>query len=176
MNTGIVARRLELTDAMREYVEKAFEQFGKYNLNIIAVKAIIEDDNKHGKPSVQIEFTIHMAHRDTVVIKHADKDFYAACDLAADRAKKVLRRYKDKISDKIGKETPHKQLEADIPFVYSDTESNEVIETKPDNKMSIQEATLFLRESNQSFLVFIDKDSGAMRVLYWRKDGRFGLY
>ncbi|MDR3347218.1 MAG: ribosome-associated translation inhibitor RaiA [Helicobacteraceae bacterium] len=175
MNTSIVARRLELTDSMREHIDKAIEQLEKYNLNIIAVKTIIEDDSRHGKPTVQVEFTIQMAHRDAVVIKQADKDFYAASDLAIERAKKVLRRYKDKVSDKIGKEVPHK-VEADIPHFYTDIDDSEVVETKPELTFTKEEAASYLKETNLSFAAYSDKASGKLRVIYRRKDGRFGLY
>ncbi|GHV06115.1 ribosomal subunit interface protein [Campylobacterota bacterium] len=175
MNTSIVSKRIDLTESMHEYVGKAFEQLQKYNLDIIAVKTIIEGDSKHGKPSVFVEFTIQLAHKDTVVIKQGDKDFYAACDQAIDRAKKVLRRYKDKVSDKIGKEVPHKS-EADIPSLYSDNEESEVLETTPDFTFTTEEAVAYLKETNLSFVAFSDKASGKLRVIYRRKDGRFGLY
>lgn len=174
MNTSIVAKRVELTEPMQEYVGKAFEQLQKYNLDIIAVKTIVEGDSKHGKPSVFVEFTIQMAHKDTVVIKQGDKDFYAACDQAIERAKKVLRRYKDKVSDKIGKDVPHK-AEADIPSLYSDIEGEEVVATAPELILDPAEALTYIKESNLSFVVFNDR-SAHLRVIYRRKDGRFGLY
>jgi putative sigma-54 modulation protein len=166
---------MELTDAMREYIAKAVEQLDKYNLDIIAAKSIIEDDSKHGKPQTLVEFTIHLAHRDTIVIKHADKDFYAAVDLAVERAKKVLRRYKDKISDKIGKEVPHKH---DIPATHADLEEgeSEIIPAEPEHTFSQEEAAAYLKETNYSFVAFMEKGAGKLRVLYRRKDGKLGLY
>ncbi|MDR0665047.1 MAG: ribosome-associated translation inhibitor RaiA [Helicobacteraceae bacterium] len=175
MNASIVARRLELTDAMREYVAKAVEQLEKYNLDIIAVKTIVEDEGKRGKTAALVEFTIQLAHRDTIVIKQTDKDFYAAVDFAIERAKKALRRYKDRVSDKIGKEVPHK-YEADIPALYSDIDDEEVIEAAPEFSFSRDEALTYLKETGLSFVAFGDKESGKLRILYRRKDGRFGLY
>ena len=177
MNVSIVARKIELTDAMRDYIAKAIEQLDKYNLDIIAVKSIVEGDNKHNKSRILVEFTIQMAHRETVVIKQVDQDFYAACDIAVERAKKVLRRYKDKVADKIhNHEVPHK-AEADIPNVYSDVEEDEVVPASADvaKPMEVAEAVKYLKESNLMFVVFNDMDS-KMRVLYRRKDGRFGIY
>ena len=177
MNVSIVTKKLDLTDAMRDYVNKSFDQYEKYNLDIIAVKCIIEGDNKHNKPQILVEFTIQMAHRDTVVIKQVDQDFYAACDIAMERAKKVLRRYKEKVSDKIhNHEVPHK-MEADIPSLYSDIDEDEVVPAVADvdKPMDVADAVAHLKGSNLMFMVFNDLDS-KMRVLYRRKDGRFGLY
>lgn len=176
MNLSISSRKIELTDAMRAYIEKAFEQFDKYNLDIIAVKCVVEGDSKRNKPQIAVDFTIQMAHRDTVVIRHMEEDFYAACDVAMERVKKVLRRYKDRISDKIGKEVPHK-VEADIPNLFIDSEDDEVILASADvhKPMEVAEAVEHLKATNLMFVVFNDKDN-RMRVLYRRKDGKFGLY
>jgi putative sigma-54 modulation protein len=175
VNASIVARRLELTEPMREYIAKAVEQLEKYNLDIIAVKTIVEDDGKHGKPAILVEFTVQLAHRDTIVIKQNDKDFYVAADLAIERAKKALRRYKDRVSDKIGKDVPHKR-EADIPALYSDVDVIEIVEATPDMTLTIEEAIAYLNETSMSFAAFSEKGSGKLRVIYRRKDGRFGLY
>lgn len=176
MNVSISSRKLDLTDAMREHIEKAIDQFTKYNLDIIAIKSVVEGDNKRNKPQFSIDFTVQMAHRDSVVIRHSETDFYAACDLAAERVKKVLRRYKDKISDKIGKDIPHK-VEADIPSVFMDNEEDEIVPASADlhKPMEIASALEHLKGTNLSFVVFNDMDN-KMRVLYRRKDGRFGLY
>ncbi|MDR2034479.1 MAG: ribosome-associated translation inhibitor RaiA [Helicobacteraceae bacterium] len=175
MNASIVARKLELTESMREYIAKAVDQLEKYNLDIIAVKTIVEEDGKHGKPAVLVEFTIQLARKDTIVIKQTDKDFYVAADIAVERAKKALRRYKDRVSDKIGLEVPHK-YESDIPALYSDVESAEVIETAPEFSFTIDEALAYVKETSVSFVAFSEKNSGKLRALYRRKDGRFGLY
>jgi putative sigma-54 modulation protein len=178
MNVSIVSKKLDLTEAMRDYVDKSFEQFEKYNLDIIAVKCIIEGDNKHHKPRILVEFTIQMAHRDTVVIKQVDQDFYAACDIALERAKKVLRRYKEKVNNKIHNHAmPLHKVEADIPNLYSDVEEDEVVPAVADvdKPMDVADAVAHLKGSNLMFMVFNDLDS-KMRVLYRRKDGRFGLY
>jgi putative sigma-54 modulation protein len=159
---------------MREYVAKAIERLEKYNLDIIAVKTIVEDDGKRSKTTL-VEFTIQLAHRDAIVIKQTDKDFYAAVDFAIERAKKALRRYKDRVSGKIGKEVPHK-YEADIPALYSDIDNAEVIEAAPQFTYTADEALTYLKETGLSFVAFSDKENGKLRILYRRKDGRFGLY
>lgn len=175
MNTSIVSRKIELTDGMREHVESVTEQFGKYNLDIIAVKTIISETKNHKKPGVEVEFTIQLPKRDTVVIKQGDKDFYAACDIAVERAKKVLRRIHDKQITVRGDEE-HK-AEADVPSMYSDVEEDEIVPADLELHKPIepQEALDDLKTSNAMFKVFKDID-GNTRVLYRRKDGRFGLY
>ena len=178
MNTSIVGKKIELTDSIKEYIESAFLQLEKYNLDIIAAKAIVSSTKKDHKEVMQIEFTIQLAKRDTIVIKQNDKDLYAAVDIAIDRAKKVLRRYKDKISNKIHNHTNEKNTDASIPALFSgEKEEEELIEAELyfDKPIEINEALEFLKNSDLTFVVFDDMD-GKRRVIYRRKDGYFGIY
>ena len=99
MNISIVGRHFELTDAIKGHIEGVLHSLEKYNLNIILSRAIISGEEKNGKKGFMVEFTINLAHANTIVIKQKDKDVYAAADLAIDRAHKVLSRYHDKITD-----------------------------------------------------------------------------
>jgi len=175
MNVSVVARKIELTDAIRSHVEAAMEQFEKYGMDIIACKAIISEERSDRKAVNAIEFTIQLAGRDTIVIKQNDKDLYAAVDIAVERAKKVLRRYHDKITDK-SREIPEKTPSA-VPEVYSDVEGDEVVPAALDidKPVEVEEAVEFLTKTNLMFVVFDDMDNNR-RVLYRRKDGKFGLY
>ncbi|MDQ1339756.1 MAG: putative sigma-54 modulation protein, partial [Campylobacterota bacterium] len=127
MNTSIVSKKIELTDPIRNYIESAFSQLDKYNLDIIAIKAIISDAKKDKKDLFAIEFTIQLAKRDTVVINQIDKDLYAAIDLGIDRAKKVLSRFKEKINNKIHSHTNEKSIDSSIPDLFNDIDEMEVI-------------------------------------------------
>ena len=178
MNTSIVSKKIELTDPIRDYVENAITQLEKYNLDIIAVKAIISSTKKDKKEQAGIEFTIQLAKRDTIVIKHVDKDLYAAIDLAIERAKKVLRRFKEKVSNKIHNHVNEKTLTgSDIPDLYNDVDEDEVVpaDLDMDKLLEIDEALEIIKKGDLMFFVFDDKD-GKRRTIYRRKDGRFGLY
>lgn len=177
MNTSIVSKKIELTDPIRNYIESAFSQLDKYNLDIIAIKAIISDAKKDKKDLFAIEFTIQLAKRDTVVINQIDKDLYAAIDLGIDRAKKVLSRFKEKINNKIHSHTNEKSIDSSIPDLFNDIDEMEVIPASLDNDkpMEIEEAVKILEASDLMFFVFDDVE-GKRRTIYRRKDGNFGIY
>ena len=48
MNTSIVGRHIDLTDAIKEYINSSIEVFKKFNLDIISVNSIISQEEKHG--------------------------------------------------------------------------------------------------------------------------------
>ncbi|ABV67434.1 ribosome hibernation-promoting factor, HPF/YfiA family [Aliarcobacter butzleri] len=180
MNTSIVGRHINLTDAIKDYVNSSVEVFKKYNLDIISVTSTISADEKQGKKAFSFEFTLNIANIDTVVVKQKDKDLYAAIDIAVDRVSKVLRRHHDKIAshkatklsevevneieDKIAKEL--EKFEDEIMPVR-------LTSYKP---IDIEEALEELKNSTAVFKVFYDKDDN-MRVLYKSSiPGKFGLY
>ena len=180
MNLSFVGRQLELTDAIKAHIESAIEGLKKYNLDIISVRAVVSADEKNGKKGFAVEFTINLPQKNTIVIKQKDKDVYAAIDMAIERAKKVLRRHHDKVTDRMvknaGEMTEAAMTEAETE-IGGEGEVDEIVPMELDlyKPLEIEEALDLLKESNRQFLVFIDKDD-KLRVLYKRKDNKYGLY
>ena len=172
-------KNFELTDPIKAYIEDAVASLEKLGLDITGVNATISADERNGKKGFTFEFDIHVAKKGNVVITQKDKDVYAAIDLALARAKKVLRRYADKIKN-------HKNLSLEeimaAPMLEEELQealnyTDEVVPTPfdVDKPISVEEAVEILKNSNKYFIVFEDK-SGKTRVLYKRTDGKFGLY
>jgi putative sigma-54 modulation protein len=105
MNVQIRAKDITLTDNTRAHIESAIEAFKKFSLDITTVNCMIAAEKK----GVSVEFDIHIAHSQPVVINQIDDVLDAAIDLAIDRASKSLRRLHDKIISR--KVTSVKDLE-----------------------------------------------------------------
>ena len=180
MNTSIVGRHIDLTDSIKNYINSSIEVFKKYNLDIISVNSIIDQDEKNGKKGFTFEFTLNIAHLDTIVVKQKDKDLYAAIDIAVDRVSKVLRRHHDKVAaHKATKltEVVASEIQDKIALELEKFEDEitpvRLTSYKP---MDIEEALEELKASDALFKVFYDKDD-VMRVLYKSSTpGKFGLY
>lgn len=176
MNTSIVGKQFELTDAIKNYVDAAFETLAKYNLDIISSRVIISADERQGRKGFDVDFAINLAHKDTIVIRQKDKDLYAAVDLAVDRASKVLRRHHDKLTTHKNKDDEKANLAHLKEDIVVDG-VDEIVRTELElyKPMEIEEAIEKLKNSDMQFYVFNDIDA-KMRVLYKRSDGKFGLY
>ncbi|MCW1360992.1 ribosome-associated translation inhibitor RaiA [Campylobacter sp. US33a] len=171
MNTSIVGKQFHLSDAIKEYVEKSFDALTKYNLDLISIRCVLAADEKHGKKGFWAEFNINLAGHDTIVVKQKDKDLYAAIDLAIERLSKILRRTHDK-------NVTHKnQDEIKEAPISSFVEEDEIVPVELDlyKPLEIDEALERLKASNDIFLVFNDTEA-KMRVLFKKKDGKFGLF
>jgi putative sigma-54 modulation protein len=171
MNLSISGRQLELTDAIKNYIEDAVDTLGKYNLDIISARVIISADEKNGKKGFSVEFVINLAKQETTVIRQKDKDLYAAIDLAIERAKKVFRRTHDRITTQKGK---GKSNEAEN-IVLEGADEIVPMELELYKPLEIEEALQKLKDTGLQFYVFNDIDA-KMRVIYKRTDGKFGLY
>ena len=165
MNVSIVGRHLDVTDAMKSAINSVLEDIQKYNLDIISAKVIVEE-NKKGE--FKVEFNVQVANKGGVVITQKDKDFYKACDFAKDRLEKVLRRYHDKL-------VSHR-IKEDIPAIMTEEDDEIVpVDLAAEKPMSVDEALEEFKQTNEVFMVFKDTE-GDIRVIYRRKDGKFGLY
>ena len=96
MNVQIRAKDVNLNDQTKAHVEAAIEAFKKFQLDITTVNVNIAAEKK----GVSIEFDIHIAHAQPVVINQSDDNLDTAIDLAIDRASKALRRLHTKVTEK----------------------------------------------------------------------------
>jgi len=95
MNVQIRAKDVTLNANTKVHIEAAIEAFTKYNLDITTVNVMVGAEKK----GVSVEFDIHIAHAQPVVISQSDDVLDAAIDLAIDRATKALRRLHTKVTD-----------------------------------------------------------------------------
>jgi putative sigma-54 modulation protein len=180
MNTSIVGRHITLNDELKLHIQNTIDIFGKYNLDIISVNAIISQEEKHGKNLITFEYVLNIAHQDTVVVKQKDKDIHNAIDIATDRVCKVLRRHADKIKAHDATKLTEVVINEEEDLIAKELEKleNEIIpiKLKSYKPMDIEEALNELKEDAGVFKVFYDMDDN-MRVLYKMKDSeKFGLY
>lgn len=176
MNLSIVGKQFDLTDPIKQHIENAFDALGKYGLDIISGRCVVSADEKNGKKGFSVEFALNLAKKDTIVIRHKDKDLYAAVDLALERASKVLRREHDK-NTTVKNKDDGKAIRSAIAEGKIDSEVDEIIpmELELYKPIEIEEALQKLKDSEAQFYVFNDIDA-KMRVIYKRSDGKFGLY
>jgi ribosomal subunit interface protein len=94
MNVQIRTKEITLTEQTKSHIEGAIEQFKKYNMDVTTINVILAKE----KQGVSVEFDMHIAHNNPVVIKQEDGNLDAAIDIAIERANKALRRLHDKVT------------------------------------------------------------------------------
>ena len=174
MKYNIRGDKLEVTDAINNYVESKLDKLNKYfkEDNILANVLLKVRGN-----SQIIEVTIPT---DKFILRseEEDKDLYAAIDLVTDKLERQIRKNKTRLN-KQNFDNQFKELNFDYE-VSSDEENSEdeiiVKRKKLDMKpMDEEEAILEMNLLGHNFFVYKDMHTNNINVLYKRKDGNYGL-
>ncbi|KRM86450.1 ribosome hibernation-promoting factor, HPF/YfiA family [Lacticaseibacillus thailandensis] len=179
---NVRGENIEVTEAIRNYVEKRINKLNKYfseGAQAIAHVNLKVYSNKQAK----VEVTIPMPYL-TLRAEEKNPDLYAAIDLVTDKLERQIRKFKTKINRKSREkgfadlvETPE---EPDLEEADDDsTEATDlnVVRTKRValKPMDSQEAILQMNMLGHNFFIFEDAETNGTSIVYKRRDGRYGL-
>lgn len=178
MNYNIRGNKLEVTEAIREYVIKKVSKLEKYfdttPTSDVNVRLSVYNNDQ------RIEVTIPM--QDLVLrAEEHHEDLYAAIDLVVGKLERQIKKYKTKINRKFRKEGSPKHIFAELEKEANQekVEENEleIVRTKRFNlkPMDSEEAVLQMDMLDHTFFVFTNAETDETNVVYRRKDGRYGL-
>ena len=170
----ITGRNIEVTDDLRNYIEKKFNKLDNY---------FNEDTEIHVTLSVQrggkkVEVTIPMKGT-TVRAEESSSDMYTTIDLLDDVVERQLRRNRKKLIDR-------KQDRPSFSSLFVEDSIDEDAEEEPAVKivkskrfaikpMDPEEACFEMDMSNHNFYVFYNSETDQVNVVYKRRDGDYGL-
>ncbi len=170
-DVSVTFRHLAATPALKAYAEEKAAKINKYfgGLNEINVVLSLE------KHRYTAEITLK-AGRTTLNAREETSDMYSAIDLVVDKINRQIKKYKGKLKDHkasppVAKATGRDNLMSSIDA--GDNPAPDIIRTehifaKP---MSLEEAVMQLKLSQNDFLVFINDATGIINVIYHLKDG-----
>jgi|SRR5512145_1093108 len=95
MNLNVSGHHLEVTPAIRTYVQSKLERIARHFDHVIDAHVILTVDKLRQKA----EATLHVRGKD-LHCQSEELDLYAAIDLLADKLDRQVLRYKDKLNDK----------------------------------------------------------------------------
>lgn len=99
MNLTISGRHLELTPAIRAYVQNKLERITRHFDNVVDISIILSVDRITEKEKRQkAEINLRLRGKD-VHVESIAQDLYAAIDLLMDKLDRQVIRYKDKLQD-----------------------------------------------------------------------------
>lgn len=95
MNIEITARHFDLTPELKEHIEKEIAGLTKYFENIISSEVVL--DVEKYRQSAEIRAKVY---KEVITGRAASGDMYASIEMAVDRVKKQLKKYKGKLKEK----------------------------------------------------------------------------
>lgn len=173
MKTIIRSNKVEVTDSIKDYINKKLAKLDRYFENADELEATVNIRLK-GQDEL-IEITVP-TKKFTIRAEEASKEVKAAADLVVDKLERQIRKNKTRLNNK------YKNVEVpDFVFDYEIDETKENkekivkqkdIESKP---MDEEEAILQMELINHDFFGFKNVEEDCVSIVYKRKDGHYGI-
>ena len=175
---NIRGENIEVTPAIREYVEAKVEKVERYFNEDVNAKANVNLKVYNDKQT-KVEVTIPMKSV-TLRAEERNNDMYAAVDLIVDKLERQIRKHKTKVNRKFREREGAGVYFANVTKNGAEVEQEEefqIVRTKQfDLKpMDQEEAVLQMNMLGHNFFIFTDADSMGTNIVYKRKDGKYGL-
>jgi len=163
-------KNIQVTDSLKEYIEKRLNKLNKYFYNEpeAIVTLIVEKERQRIEVTMPLNGFILRGEEEST-------DMYTSVDLVVDKLEKQIAKYKARFDKK------RKVSIKDLPTGSTEFELNEdepvVVKTKRfDFKpMPVEEAIMQMNLLGHNFFVFLNDQTEKINVVYRRKHGNFGL-
>lgn len=178
---NIRGKNVEVTQNLREYVEKRVGKITRYFENIEEVSVLLAVEK--GRHIVEVTAEIP---RSGLVLRGQEStaDMYSSIDLVVEKLERQIRKQKTKLERRFrgggfkGELFAEEQKAARAEAAQEEeSEEYPVVKTKRFvvKPMDVQEAIMQMNLLNHSFFVFRDAQTENFCVVYKRNDGAYGL-
>ncbi|MBI4655609.1 MAG: ribosome-associated translation inhibitor RaiA [Elusimicrobia bacterium] len=167
MRIHIVARKIELTESIRSFIEAKINKLEDYIKNIVWAQAILTVEKKRHTA----EIVVH-AGRQTMRASATATDLYSAVDSVMDKIEVQIKKYKERFKEyDVQKVRNYKEYTSySLPEIRFSVFKN--VSLKPMNR---EEAVLEMERLGYNFWMFMDKPSKQVLVVFKRLDNTYGL-
>lgn len=182
LDYNVRGENIEITDAIRSYVEKKVNKLDKYFVNTKMNVTARVNLRVYPNKSAKAEVTILLPYLSLRAEETSD-DLYKSIDLVIDKLIRQIHKFNTRINRK-SREKGINDFKLTIPDSDYEEEAEdngndamEVVRTKrlALKPMNSQEAILQMNILDHNFFIFEDTDTNGISIVYKRRDGRYGL-
>lgn len=174
MKIVIKGKHIEVTDAIRNYIEKRLGRVERHFDHILEVIVTLSVE----KNRQIVEVTLQ-ASRALIRAEEETDDMYTSIDKVVDKLERQIQKYKEKFFQKSHPNTDRKELVNEGVSIEEGKSSEvaKIVKTKrfAIKPMSVEEAAMQMDLLGHNFFVFANDNTNKVNVIYKRKDGNFGL-
>ncbi len=174
MKFTIIGRKIEVTPAIREYVEKKLSKLDKFFKDESEARVVLGTikDNEYIEASIYASGMIYRA-------EVSDNDIMAAIDKIVDVIERQIRKNKTRLAKKLKKDsTLDNTLLSGSSYTGGEDKGEfEVVKTKRFiiKPMSVEEAILQMNLLGHSFFIFKNMESNEVNIVYKRRDKKYAV-
>jgi putative sigma-54 modulation protein len=173
MNVIVSGKNLEVSEGLKEYVEKKIGRLERYLPAL--TDARVEFALEKTKSIDQREVVQVTLRTNGTILRGEERasDFGSAVDIVMEKLEKQIERYKGKHYR--GRAQAERATPAEVEAIEEQTPR--IVRTKRfrTRPMTEEEAIEQMELLGHSFFVFTHRERGTINVLYRRKDGNYGL-
>ena len=167
MRIHMVARKMKLTKAIKDFIETKVEKMNEYAENIVWTQVVVSVEKKIHNA----EIIMHAGHQ-TMKASAASGDLYSAIDKVMDKIAIQLKKYKEKTK----KHRVHQSHDfSDFSAVMGPEVKISVVKDVSSKPIGIEEAVFEMEKTGYNFWFFMDKSSKQMQVVFKRLDASYGV-
>lgn len=177
---NVRGENIEVTQALRDYVEKRLKKLEKYfelDQDVIAhVNLKVYRDH-----SAKVEVTIPLPYL-VLRAEETTDDMYRSIDFVSEKLERQIRKYKTRVNRKSREKGVTEFFVPEAPEAAEAPEEEEapmfkIVRNKRVNlkPMDPEEAILQMDMLEHDFFVFQDAETNGTSVVYRRNDGSYGL-
>jgi len=180
MQINLTGRHVDITDALRDHIEKKLAKLDSYGDSIIDVRVVLSVE----KYRQFAEVTISGRNNTKLHSREATDDMYVSVDKAIDKVERQLRKHTSKRRQGKRRKEPSVDSEGGSEDEPSDSEQAieshgkyrvTVRDNSPPKPMSVEEALMQLEASDAEFHMFVNEETDEVNVVYRQKEGGYGL-
>ena len=178
MKFNFVGQDVEITDAIKSYIQKKFSRLERLFKGLVSDEIETHIAIKKERAEYRIEVDIYIQQKgEKIHVWDADPDLYAVVDKVVDELEKKLVKDKERIKTERREARKEKmQLKTFTERVESiprpKIEEEELVVDKP---LDVEDAILELEENHLHFLPYIDIRNNELCILYKKKAGNYGV-
>ena len=184
MNMIIQTHNVELTDWLRQYVEKKIGRLERYLPDIDEVRVELREEATRSASDRAVAQVTVRSRRTILRAEERSGDMFASIDAVSDKLERRIRRFKGK------RARNHKRAIAEANIIEEtlnpavgvleeekESTNGSIVRTKRFEvyPMDPMEAVEQMELLGHDFFVFLNADEGQINVLYRRRTGDYGL-
>ncbi len=181
LKVDIFARNLEITDRIRDYVEKKVSKLDRFLSDIDETRVDLTYAKSARSASDRYVAQVTVRGRGFILrTEERSDDIFSAIDTTLDKLQRQIERYKGKRQRGRGTGVPAYEVAGiEVEPEVMDEEEEPIIARRKeftlvpmDEVEAIEQMSLL---GHENFFIFYNANTSAINVLYRRRDGTYGL-
>jgi putative sigma-54 modulation protein len=180
MELQVVGKNVEITQTLKEYLNKKMDKLIRHLPNIDEAKVEIHEE-KTKSPNHRVTVQVTLKNRGTILRgEERSANFHTAIDAVTEVLARRIERYKGKYNKKGRNAEAVRQLSLTPEQLTMEADvrsSLDVVRVKrfPVKSMTVTEAVEQMELISHDFFLFINTNNGKLNLVYRRKDNNYGV-